>query len=157
MEHILQKLHFYCTKKVPKNLNQFCHFRHGGGTHFLVLARTLMYALALAFGQEFSFGIQGLFFSFLHMLAFLDTTVYTDVSLGTGYCLSPLYQVLSPFQGLRDVRVKPVQLIQSVNFERKKVRGSKFKRKTNNGENQLLGKPVRGKTSYWKAIKGENL
>ena len=42
MEPIFQDLPFYCTKKVPKIHNKFCHFRHGGGTHFLVLALTLM-------------------------------------------------------------------------------------------------------------------
>ena len=29
-------------KEGPKNQNQFCHFRHRGGTHFLVLAQTLI-------------------------------------------------------------------------------------------------------------------
>ena len=39
---IFQDLIFYCTKKVPKNHNQFWYFRHGGETHFLVLAQTLI-------------------------------------------------------------------------------------------------------------------
>ena len=43
MEHIFQDLPFYCTEKVPKNHNQFFHFRHGGGTQLLVLAQTLIY------------------------------------------------------------------------------------------------------------------
>ena len=43
MEYMFQDLPFYCTKKVPKNHNHFFHFRHGGGTHFLVLAQTLIY------------------------------------------------------------------------------------------------------------------
>ena len=43
MEHMFQDLPFYCIKKVPKNHYQFFHFRHGGGTHFLVLAQTLIY------------------------------------------------------------------------------------------------------------------
>ena len=47
MEHMFQDLPLHCTKKVPKNHNQFVHFRHGGGTHFLVLAQTLMYALTI--------------------------------------------------------------------------------------------------------------
>ena len=42
MEHMFQDLPFYCTKKVPKNHNQFFHFHHGGGTHFLVVAQTLI-------------------------------------------------------------------------------------------------------------------
>ena len=42
MEHMFQDLPFYCTKKVPKNHNQFFHFHHGGGTYFLVLAQTLI-------------------------------------------------------------------------------------------------------------------
>ena len=29
MEPIFQDLHFYCTKKIPKNHNQFCHFVMG--------------------------------------------------------------------------------------------------------------------------------
>ena len=45
MEDMFQDLPFYCTNKVPKNHNQFFHFRHGGGTHFLVLAQTLIYAV----------------------------------------------------------------------------------------------------------------
>ena len=45
MEHMFQDLPFYCTKKVPKNYNHFFHFSHGGGTHFLVLAQTLIYSL----------------------------------------------------------------------------------------------------------------
>ena len=40
--YIFQDLILYCTKKVPRNPNQFCHFCHGGGTHFLVLAPTLI-------------------------------------------------------------------------------------------------------------------
>ena len=43
MEHMFQDLPFYCTNKVPKNHNQFFHFCHGGGTHLLVLAQTLIY------------------------------------------------------------------------------------------------------------------
>ena len=43
MKHMFQDLPFYCTKKVPKNHNQFFHLRQGGGTHFLVLAHTLIY------------------------------------------------------------------------------------------------------------------
>ena len=42
-ELMFQDLLLYCTKKVPKNHNHFFHFRHGGETHFLVLAQTLMY------------------------------------------------------------------------------------------------------------------
>ena len=41
-ELIFQDLLLYCTKKVPKNHNQLFHFRHGGETHFLVLAQTLI-------------------------------------------------------------------------------------------------------------------
>ena len=40
---MFKDLLFYCTKKVPKNHNKFYHFRHEGGTHFLVLAQTLIY------------------------------------------------------------------------------------------------------------------
>ena len=40
---IFQDKIFYCTKKFPKNLNQFWYFRQGGETHFLVLAQTLIY------------------------------------------------------------------------------------------------------------------
>ena len=40
---IFQDQIFYCTKNVPKNHNKFGYFRHGGETHFLVLAETLMY------------------------------------------------------------------------------------------------------------------
>ena len=47
MEHMFQDLTFYCTKKVTKNHNHFFHFCHGGGTHFLVLAQTLIYCTAL--------------------------------------------------------------------------------------------------------------
>ena len=43
LEPMVQDLPFYCTKKVPKIHNQFFHFCHGGGTHFLVLAQTLIY------------------------------------------------------------------------------------------------------------------
>ena len=43
MELMFQDLLIYCTKKVPKNLNHFFHFRHEGETHFLVLAQTLIY------------------------------------------------------------------------------------------------------------------
>ena len=38
METIFQDLPFWCTKEVPKNHNKLFHFRHRGGTHFLVLA-----------------------------------------------------------------------------------------------------------------------
>ena len=41
-ELIFQDLLLYGTKKVPENHNQFLHFRHGGETHFLVLAQTLI-------------------------------------------------------------------------------------------------------------------
>ena len=41
---IFQDQIFYCTKKVSKNHNKFWYFRHGGETHFLVLAQTLIYA-----------------------------------------------------------------------------------------------------------------
>ena len=37
-----QDLLLYGTKKVADNHNQFFHFRHGGETHFLVLAQTLI-------------------------------------------------------------------------------------------------------------------
>ena len=43
MEPMFQDLPFCCTKKVPKNHNNFFHFRHVGGTHFLVVAQTLIY------------------------------------------------------------------------------------------------------------------
>ena len=45
MDHmalIFQDLLLYCTKKVAENHNQFFQFRHGGETHFLVIARTLI-------------------------------------------------------------------------------------------------------------------
>ena len=42
-ELIFQDILLYCTKKVLKNHNKFFHFRHGGETHFLVLAQTLIY------------------------------------------------------------------------------------------------------------------
>ena len=41
-DFIFQGLLLYCTKKVPENRNHFFHFRHGGETHFLVLAQTLI-------------------------------------------------------------------------------------------------------------------
>ena len=45
MEHMFLDLPFSCTKKVPKNHNYiFSRFRHGGGTHYLVLAQTLIYS-----------------------------------------------------------------------------------------------------------------
>ena len=47
-EHNFQDLLLYCTKKVAENHNQFFHFRHGGETHFLVLAQTLIYGCAQA-------------------------------------------------------------------------------------------------------------
>ena len=34
---------FLLHQKGPKNHYQFYHFRHGGGTHFVVLAQTLIY------------------------------------------------------------------------------------------------------------------
>ena len=43
-ELIFQNLLLYCIKKVTKNHDQFFRFRHGGETHFLVLAQTLIYA-----------------------------------------------------------------------------------------------------------------
>ena len=43
MEHMFQDLPFYCTKKDPKTHNHLFHFCHGGGTHFLLLAQTLIY------------------------------------------------------------------------------------------------------------------
>ena len=45
-ELIFQDLLLYRTKKVAENHNQFFHFCHGGKTHFLVLAQTLIYAMA---------------------------------------------------------------------------------------------------------------
>ena len=43
MELMIQDLLLSCTKKVPKIHYNFFHFRHGGETHFLVLAQTLIY------------------------------------------------------------------------------------------------------------------
>ena len=57
MDPIFQDPTFYWTKKVPRIHNQFCHFRHRGGTHFLVLAQTLIYPkikLYLATTQNYS-------------------------------------------------------------------------------------------------------
>ena len=48
-ELFFQDLLLYCTKKVAKNHNQFVHFRHGGETHFLVLAQTLIYTMVANF------------------------------------------------------------------------------------------------------------
>ena len=45
MEHMFQDLPFYCNEKFPKNHNHFFHFRHGVGSHFLVLAQTLIYSI----------------------------------------------------------------------------------------------------------------
>ena len=39
---IFQNQFFYGTNQVPKNHNQCWYFRHGGETHFLVLAQTLI-------------------------------------------------------------------------------------------------------------------
>ena len=44
LEPVFQDIPFYCTKKVPKNQNQFCNFCHGDEIHFLVLAQTLIYS-----------------------------------------------------------------------------------------------------------------
>ena len=44
-EPIFQDLLLYCTKKVPKNHNQYIHFCHEGETHFLMLAQTLIYVI----------------------------------------------------------------------------------------------------------------
>ena len=41
-ELIFQNLLLYCTKKVQDNQNHFFHFVHGGETHFVVLAQTLI-------------------------------------------------------------------------------------------------------------------
>ena len=43
MKHIFQGLPFCCTKEFPENHIHFYHFCHGGETHFLVLAHTLIY------------------------------------------------------------------------------------------------------------------
>ena len=43
LEPLFQDLPFCCTKKVPKNHNQPVHFCQGGGTHFLVLAQTMIW------------------------------------------------------------------------------------------------------------------
>ena len=43
METMFQDLPFCCTNKVLKDHNLLFHFRHMGGTTFLVLAQTLMY------------------------------------------------------------------------------------------------------------------
>ena len=43
VELTFQDLLLYCTKKVPENHNKIIHFHHGGETHFLVLAKTLIY------------------------------------------------------------------------------------------------------------------
>ena len=45
MEHMFQDLPFLWHQESTKNHNHFCHFCHGGGTHFLVLAQTLIYIL----------------------------------------------------------------------------------------------------------------
>ena len=47
MKPIFQFLPFNCTKGAPENHNQFCDFCHGGETHFLVLAQTLMKEVVL--------------------------------------------------------------------------------------------------------------
>ena len=41
-ELIIQDLLLYCAKKVQENHSQFFHFCHGGETHYLVLAQTLI-------------------------------------------------------------------------------------------------------------------
>ena len=42
-EFIFQDLFLYCTNEVPKNHNKLLYFFHGGETHFLMLAQTLIY------------------------------------------------------------------------------------------------------------------
>ena len=42
-ELIFQDPLLYCTKEVAENHNKLFHFCHGGETHFLVLAQTLIY------------------------------------------------------------------------------------------------------------------
>ena len=42
MKPIYQDLPCYWANKVPKSHNQWCYFSHGDGTHFLVLAQTLI-------------------------------------------------------------------------------------------------------------------
>ena len=51
---------FYCTNEVPKKYNQFWYFRHGVESHFLVLAKTLIYKLVKKVEQDLT-----------HILAFL--------------------------------------------------------------------------------------
>ena len=51
-ELIFQDQLLYCIKKVTKNHKQFFHFRHGGETHFLVLAQTLIYRKSWTFSQR---------------------------------------------------------------------------------------------------------
>ena len=46
---IFQDLFLYCTKKVPEYHNQFWYFQHGGETHFLVLAQTLIQAYVMPY------------------------------------------------------------------------------------------------------------
>ena len=46
-EPIFQDLLLICTKWLPKNHNNCFHFCHGGETHFLVPAQTLIYAISI--------------------------------------------------------------------------------------------------------------
>ena len=39
MKPIFQDIPLYCNKMVTENPIKCCHFRHGGGTHFMVFAR----------------------------------------------------------------------------------------------------------------------
>ena len=43
MEPNFPDLPLYCTNKVLKNHNQFCHFFHRDETHFMVHSHTLIY------------------------------------------------------------------------------------------------------------------
>ena len=53
LEFIFQDLFLYCTNEVPKNHNHFGYFRHGGETHFLALAQTLIYSHLQLFPSMF--------------------------------------------------------------------------------------------------------
>ena len=74
-ELIFQDLLLYCTKKVAESHNQFFHFRHGGETHFLVLAQTLIYVTS----QDSSTATGRHYNSPGHTLADLSITVLEQV------------------------------------------------------------------------------
>ena len=100
MEHMFQDLPFYCTKKVPKNHNNFFHFRHGVELTSLLSWLHLFYTLrTLSFSQFYSKS------SNRTGQAALNWARLNNVQQCTMYWVHPLYYVQCTLSNVKYTRL----------------------------------------------------